>query len=65
MPTTELSHRFERIELLPHDEQIRVLKQEIERINKWNLRLQRAFDSYLLKGDKLAAMHCLKNDGAT
>lgn len=63
MPTTDLSHRFEKVEFLPPDEQIRVLKQEVDRINKWNLRIQRAFERYLHDGNKTAAINCLKNDG--
>jgi hypothetical protein len=65
MPLTELSHRFERVELLPHDEQVRVMKAEIERLNKWNLRLQRALEHYIHHGDKARAkvLECLKTDG--
>lgn len=65
MPNTELSHRFERLEFLPHDEQIRVLKSEIERINKWNLRMQRALERLSENGDKdnENVLKCLKQDG--
>ena len=65
MPFTEVSHRFERLELLPHDEQMRVVKAEIERLNKWNLRLQRALERYCHHGEKDRAkvLECLKTDG--
>jgi len=65
VPTTDLSHRFEKVEFLPPGEQIRVLKQEVDRLNKWNLRLQRAIERFLHDGDKQAVLNCLRNDGVS